>query len=72
MKIFNPKPLLSLHIILSAIALCCLLILNFSCSKDDSVSGPPCGSGDVFFDKMANQCRDRQTGATVSATCCNQ
>ena len=46
--------------------------INLSCSDDNPVKGPECGSGQNVWDAKSQVCRDNSNNHIVPNSCCGQ
>jgi hypothetical protein len=61
-----------LRVILFLLFFAFTVAVNLSCSDDNPVKGPECGSGHNTWDTKAQVCRDQANNQIVPNSCCGQ
>jgi hypothetical protein len=61
-----------LRIVLFMVFFLFTVAINLSCSEDNPVKGPECGSGQNTWDTKSQVCRDAANNHIVPNSCCGQ
>ena len=62
----------AIRIVLFLVFFAFTVAVNLSCSDDNPVKGPECGSGKNTWDTKAQRCRDGANDQIVPNSCCGQ